>query len=232
VEVAQMDGWVCEMFWALSLTPTWLLSLSTVLHNQQCKSGIFKPKATDKELQRLRQFLQHLWQKSARPIPLLLPFLQGPLLLLLIYNAFPSFFVHIIFFSSHGSFSHSYTCIVFLTDQLSRQNNGFSLRLPLRVQLLAVTRIWARRWSDDPWLGSGTGRFGPNLVRLRRVWRGGLQDHPGLHCNHWDCEEEENRRVWFPATVPTGVFACVGNLVGSDEPEEREPPEGPAVLKD
>lgn len=105
-----MDGSLCEMLWALSLTPTWLLSLSTVLHDQQCKSGIFKPKATGKELQRLRQFLQHLWQKSARPIPLLLPFLQGPLLSLLIspryqryhycsiiHNAFPPFFVHIIY---------------------------------------------------------------------------------------------------------------------------------------
>lgn len=63
------------------LTPIFLLFV-TVLHNQQCKSGIFKPKATNKELQRLRQFLQHLWQKPARPIPLLLSLLQGPLFLL------------------------------------------------------------------------------------------------------------------------------------------------------
>lgn len=49
-----------------------------VVYHEQCKSGIFEPKATDKELQRLRQFLQYLWQKPARPIPILLSLLQGP----------------------------------------------------------------------------------------------------------------------------------------------------------
>ena len=53
------------------------LSLHGVVHNQQHKNGIFKPKAINKELQMLWKFLKHLWRKPARPIPLMLPLLQG-----------------------------------------------------------------------------------------------------------------------------------------------------------
>lgn len=71
------SAYCIPIFSCLFSTKAHFLSLSTVVHNQQCKSDISAPKATDKELQGLRQILQHLWQKPARPISLLLPFLQG-----------------------------------------------------------------------------------------------------------------------------------------------------------
>lgn len=114
----------------------------------------------------------------------------------------------------------------FLTDKSPYQNNRFSLRLPLWVQLLAV-----RRRSDDTWLGSRTGRFEQNLVRFGWLRWGGLQEHPGLHRQYWGCcEEEEEQRVEFPATVPSVVLAGVGNLGESYEPEERDATEGPTIL--
>lgn len=135
---------------------------------------------------------------------------------------------HIFFSFQSGSFPKipNYNSKLFLfsvlTDWLCHKNGRWLVQLPIGVQVLVPARTGFRRRFDDTGFRPRAGRFGRERKR-------GVQEL-GLHCDERSCEEKEEQRFGLPVGFPAALLSGLGNLGGSDEPEERESSEGSPLL--
>lgn len=191
-----------------------LLSLSTVIHIQQCKGGVFKPKAADKEFQRLRQHVQYLWQKPARPLSLLFYLLQGLALII------PKTQLKFLFlFLNLCEFCHipfqfwtlSQLGLSHFSDWSPYKNRRWVIQVSSSVQVHGSAWPGFRRRCADSRLGSRAGRFGPNLVWVGKLrWIGLLVI--GMYSYDRGCEEKEEQLIGLTGRMSASFFTRIGNF--------------------
>lgn len=191
-----------------------LLSLSTVIHIQQCKGGVFKPKAADKEFQRLRQHVQYLWQKPARPLSLLFYLLQG--LAYLFQKHSSNFYSNFSMFVNFVTYPFQFWTLSQLglshfSDWSPYKNRRWVIEVSSSVQVHGSAWPRFRRRCADSRLGSRAGRFGPNLVRIGRLrWIGLLVI--GMYSYDRGCEEKEEQLIGVSGGMSAGFFTRIGNF--------------------